>query len=132
MAGRGKRLQSMHQGPQAPANSLSHSIVCVPLQAWPIKHAATFKLNRNCCIPAAAPTFLWLVTPSWWQGPSWSSVDVDGHWRLLHYALRRNFAPLLVSGVHNAATGTVDIHVTSDLLHPLQGTCLGGVSEGAF
>ena len=55
------------------------------------------------------------------QGPSWSSVDVDGHWRLLHYALRRSFAPLLVSGVHDAASGSLEVHVTSDLPHPLQG-----------
>ena len=32
------------------------------------------------------------------QGFSWASVDFNGHWRLLHYAIREVFQPLLVSG----------------------------------
>ena len=59
------------------------------------------------------------------QGPSWSSVDAGGHWRLLHYRMRHVFAPLLVSGTFDAGTRQLDIHVTNDHPHALQGAhCL--------
>ena len=32
------------------------------------------------------------------QGFSWSSVDYGGHWKLLHYAVRKTFKPMAVSG----------------------------------
>ncbi|MCX7030562.1 MAG: hypothetical protein NTU62_10645, partial [Spirochaetes bacterium] len=38
------------------------------------------------------------------------------HWR------RRFFAPVLVSGVEDPAGGTVEVHVTSDLREPFEGT----------
>ena len=56
------------------------------------------------------------------QGPSWSSVDAGGHWRLLHYRMQHLFAPMLVSGVYDAEAQAVHIHVTNDNLHGLQGT----------
>jgi beta-mannosidase len=39
-----------------------------------------------------------------WQGPSWSGIDLGGHWKPLHYAARRFFAPVAVSA---AATGMI-------------------------
>jgi len=39
----------------------------------------------------------------------------------LHYLARRFFAPLLVSGVENAADGSVAVHVNNDLLKPFTG-----------
>lgn len=32
-----------------------------------------------------------------WPAISWSSIDYYGHWKALHYAARRFFAPVLLS-----------------------------------
>jgi beta-mannosidase len=62
-----------------------------------------------------------------WPGYSWSSLDQGGHWKLLHYGVKRFFAPFLVSGAVTPA-GTVpagserlDAYVTSDVAAPLTG-----------
>lgn len=56
-----------------------------------------------------------------WPGPSWSSLDFEGHWKALHYAARRFFSPLLLSGVEDKARGTVEVIVTSDRLEAVDG-----------
>jgi beta-mannosidase len=48
-----------------------------------------------------------------WQGPSWSSMERSGRWRLTHNAVRRAFEPVLLSMVQEA--GRVTAFVTSDL-----------------
>ena len=55
-----------------------------------------------------------------WQGPSWSSIEVDGTPKLVHHAVRRAFAPLLLSAVRTPSergspAGQIEVHVTSDL-----------------
>jgi beta-mannosidase len=57
-----------------------------------------------------------------WPAPSWSSIDSAGRWKALHYMARAFFAPLLVSGVEDPGRGVVEVHATSDLLHPAVGT----------
>ena len=56
------------------------------------------------------------------QGPSWSSLDYGGGWKLLHYFARRFFAPLLLWGYYHRASSTVHLHLISDLTHALEGT----------
>ena len=53
-----------------------------------------------------------------WPGFSWTSIDYGGHWRLLHYAVKRFFAPVLASG---SADSWVNAWVTSDVNAPLKG-----------
>jgi beta-mannosidase len=54
-----------------------------------------------------------------WQGFSWSSLDYDLNWKLLHYTTKRYFAPFIVSGAKNDSVVTA--YVTSDLLKPIAG-----------
>eukprot|EP00884_Botryococcus_braunii_P007790 jgi/Botrbrau1/17011/Bobra.49_2s0069.1 len=56
-----------------------------------------------------------------WPGQSWSSLDYDLHWKLLHYGARRFFRPILVSALLDPQSMEVDVHLTSDLAFPLQG-----------
>ncbi|HEX3054468.1 MAG TPA: glycoside hydrolase family 2 protein [Aggregatilineaceae bacterium] len=72
-------------------------------------------------MPRVMGTVYWQINDCW-PAPSWSSIDVDGRWKALHYMARRFYAPLLISGVENMEAGTVDIHVTSDKLDPCDGT----------
>jgi len=53
-----------------------------------------------------------------WPGFSWTSIDYGGHWRLLHYAVKRFFSPLLASG---SADAWVNAWVTSDVNAELEG-----------
>lgn len=48
-----------------------------------------------------------------WPGPSWSSLNHDGQWKLLHYAAREFFRPVLVSAYLEA--DELHVHLTSDL-----------------
>jgi beta-mannosidase len=49
-----------------------------------------------------------------WPGPSWSSIDYEGHWKALHHAARRAFAPVMLSLVEDPTASTVEVHVTND------------------
>jgi hypothetical protein len=48
-------------------------------------------------------------------------VDYGGHWKLLHYAAKRFFNPLLVSAEYSSITHVVDIYLTSDINQALAG-----------
>ncbi len=54
-----------------------------------------------------------------WPVASWSSLDFFGRWKALHYAVRRFYAPLMLS-IHDDGT-KMGIHVTSDLAEAWQG-----------
>jgi beta-mannosidase len=68
-------------------------------------------------MPRGMGTLYWQINDTW-PVASWSSIDYYHRWKALHYMARRFFAPVLVSGVEDPDTGTVDIHVTSDLPDP--------------
>lgn len=56
-----------------------------------------------------------------WPGMSWSSVDYFGRWKALHYLARKFYSPMLVSGLEDPKNGTVDLHVTNDLMESAHG-----------
>jgi len=99
-------------------------------QAMAIKYAVEH-WRRN--MPRGMGTLYWQINDCW-PVASWSSLDSAGRWKALHYLARRFFAPLLVSAVEDAATGRVDVHVTSDRMAAAAGavawrlTDLGGKS----
>ena len=55
------------------------------------------------------------------QGPSWSTLDSGGGWKLGHHFARRFYAPLLLWGHFKRGAGAVRLHLVSDLLHDLKG-----------
>lgn len=48
-----------------------------------------------------------------WPGSSWSSIDVYGRWKALHYFAKRFFAPVLVSLEDDNEASTVAVHVSN-------------------
>jgi beta-mannosidase len=40
-----------------------------------------------------------------WQAPSWASLEYTGQWKMLHYMIKRAYAPLLVYAHLNYTTG---------------------------
>lgn len=83
------------------------------LQAMAMKYAVEH-WRRN--MPYTMGTLYWQFNDVW-PAPTWSSLDWHGNWKALHFMAKRFYAPLLVSGLENPETGTVEIHVTSDLLN---------------
>jgi beta-mannosidase len=88
------------------------------LQGMAMKYAVEH-WRRN--MPRGMGTLYWQLNDCW-PVASWSSIDSIGRWKALHYMARRFYAPLLVSGLEDAAKGTVEIHVTSDRLEVVNGT----------
>lgn len=64
-------------------------------------------------MPRSMGALYWQLNDCW-PGPSWASLDWRGRWKALHYMAKRFFAPLIVSGVEDTATNTVEINLTSD------------------
>jgi len=82
------------------------------IQGMAIKYAVEhWRINKPRCMGA----LYWQLNDCW-QVASWSSLDYFGKWKALHYNARRFFAPLLIAGVEDLETQSVDIHVVSDLL----------------
>ncbi len=69
--------------------------------------------------PYCMGTLYWQVNDCW-PVASWSSIDYAGRWKALHYAARRFFSPLLVSG--RLEEDRFELWATSDLAEPLGGS----------
>jgi len=82
------------------------------LQGMAMKYAVE---HWRRSMPRGMGTLYWQLNDTW-PVASWSSIDYHGRWKALQYMARKFFAPLLVSGVEDAAAGTVTVFVTSDLL----------------
>lgn len=85
------------------------------LQALSIKTAVEHWRRLK---PLCMGTLYWQINDIW-EGPSWSSLEYDGRWKMLHYFAARFFAPVLASAYE--ADGRVAIWITSDLPRPISG-----------
>ncbi|KAL4935656.1 hypothetical protein BDV06DRAFT_123949 [Aspergillus oleicola] len=56
-----------------------------------------------------------------WQAPTWAGIEYDGRWKVLHYAAKNVYRPIIVSPFWNHTTGDLDIYVTSDLWESASG-----------
>ena len=61
----------------------------------------------------------WMLNDQW-PGMTNATIDSTGAWKAPHYALRRLFAPLLVSGVAAPDGEAVAVHASSDLQTPAE------------
>ena len=71
-------------------------------------------------MPRGMGTLYWQLNDCW-PVASWSSIDYAGRWKALHYLAKEFYAPLLISPLEDLEEGTVELHVTSDLLEPQLG-----------
>ncbi|XP_072754584.1 beta-mannosidase-like isoform X2 [Anoplolepis gracilipes] len=53
-----------------------------------------------------------------WQAPSWSSIDIEGRWKMLHYYAKDFFAPIIVTS-HLSISNDLSIYIVSDRLYTL-------------
>jgi len=65
-------------------------------------------------MPRGMGTLYWQLNDTW-PVASWSSIDYYGRWKALQHLAKRFFSPVLVSGLEDLDSGTVEVHITSDL-----------------
>ena len=65
-----------------------------------------------------------------WPVCSWSSVEYNGKWKVLHYAAKRFFAPVLVSAFETK-DGRLEVWGNNDRLEPVNGKLLLRVMDFA-
>ncbi|MBU0610991.1 MAG: hypothetical protein KKI08_24130, partial [Armatimonadetes bacterium] len=82
------------------------------LQGMAMKYAVE---HWRRAMPRGMGTLYWQLDDCW-PVASWSSIDYHGNWKALQFMARQFNSPLLVSGVEDIQRGTVELHVTSDLL----------------
>lgn len=56
-----------------------------------------------------------------WQAPSWSSIDFNGRWKMLHYYSLDFFAPVIVTS-HLSEARDLSLFVVSDKLDSIENT----------
>ena len=57
-----------------------------------------------------------------WQAPSWSGLEYDGRWKMLHYTIKDVYQPVIVTSQYNYTTGDLQVWAVSDLWSPVKGT----------
>ncbi len=77
--------------------------------------------------PLCMGTLYWQLNDTW-PVCSWSSIEYGGAWKLLHYAARRFFAPVLLAA--HVKDGRLHVCVTNDLRE--EARCRATVSLVAF
>jgi beta-mannosidase len=97
------------------------------LQGMAIKYACE---HWRRSMPRGMGTLYWQLNDVW-PVASWASIDYHGRWKALHYMARNFFAPVLLSGLEDKEKGTVELHVTSDLLIAKSCTVRWNVTDAA-
>lgn len=86
-------------------------------QAEAIKTAVEYwRSNRPLCMGAV----YWQLNDLW-PVSSWSSIEYNGRWKLLHYAAKRFFEPLHPAAF-TAPDGSVNVYLLNDYTAPCSGT----------
>ncbi len=80
------------------------------LQGMAMKYAVEH-WRRN--MPRTSGTLYWQFNDMW-PAASWSALDWKFNWKALMYMTKAFYAPIMISGVEDTESNTVEIHITSD------------------
>ncbi|MFV0411608.1 MAG: glycoside hydrolase family 2 protein [Paracoccus sp. (in: a-proteobacteria)] len=84
-------------------------------QAFAMKTAVEFWRTSK---PRCMGTLYWQLNDTW-PVASWSSLEYGGGWKVLHYAVRRFQAPVLVTGQPDMASGQIILLAVNDSPAPV-------------
>ncbi|MBO9608648.1 MAG: glycoside hydrolase family 2 protein [Paenibacillaceae bacterium] len=86
------------------------------LQAEAMRYGVEhWRRNRGRCMG----TLYWQLNDCW-PVSSWASIDYFGRWKVLHYAAKRFYAPVLLSAREEGTR--VELHVTNETMRSFAGT----------
>jgi beta-mannosidase len=112
-SGNGLMIAQMTDTFRMPKDFSSLVYLSLLLQAEGIRYGVEhWRRNRN----RVSGTLIWQLNDCW-PVASWASLDYFGRWKALHYAAKRFYAPVLLSVAEEGRT--MRVHVTSDLVHPV-------------
>ncbi|MBW0514543.1 hypothetical protein O181_054258 [Austropuccinia psidii MF-1] len=57
-----------------------------------------------------------------WEGTTWSSIEYTGRWKIFHYLAERVQDHVIISPIFDLKSKILDVYVTSDLWHIVEGT----------
>ena len=89
-------------------------------QALCIKYAAEHTRRMQ---PQTEGCVYWQINDMW-PAATWSSIDCFGRWKALQHLAKQFFSPVLVTGLENAKSGTVEVHVSNHLATALNATAM--------
>ena len=95
-------------------------------QALAIKTAVEYWRSLR---PTCMGTLFWQLNDNW-PVCSWASIGYGGKWKLLHYAAKKFYAPIIVSAFQRK-DGQLEVWVTNDQLTPVRGTVVAEVRNFA-
>lgn len=50
-----------------------------------------------------------------WVAPTWAGIEYDGRWKMLHYAAKDIYEPVIIAPFFNRSSGELTAYVTSSL-----------------
>ncbi|CAI6248673.1 unnamed protein product [Periconia digitata] len=71
--------------------------------------------RRGSALPERQLGSLYWQLEDQFQAPTWSGIEYDGRWKVLHYVAKDAYEPVIIASFHNASTQALDIWVLSDL-----------------
>jgi beta-mannosidase len=80
--------------------------------------------------PRCAGATYWQLNDVW-PAPTWSSVDVTGRWKAVHYFVQRMFVPVLVLGVARRHERACELHLVNDTAAALDGIVTATLATGS-
>lgn len=63
----------------------------------------------------------WMLADTW-AAPTWASVNVDGRWKMLAYAVKQSYSPVIMAPYVDDTSGNITFAVSSDEWTDLTGT----------
>eukprot|EP00823_Brevimastigomonas_motovehiculus_P007086 TRINITY_DN6099_c0_g1_i1.p1 TRINITY_DN6099_c0_g1~~TRINITY_DN6099_c0_g1_i1.p1 ORF type:complete len:964 (+),score=272.46 TRINITY_DN6099_c0_g1_i1:92-2983(+) len=124
-AGMGVQIPKHFTTPSSsdPATLFNHYLyITQACQAYCYDHALSLWRRIKHEVPGRTMGMIYWQLNDIWPGPSWSSLEYEGRWKMLHYHVKRTFAPFLVTGyTSGTTTKTLHIYVTSDLTRGIEG-----------
>ena len=56
-----------------------------------------------------------------WQAPTWSGIEYEGRWKILHHVASDMYSPVIVAPLWNLTSGELQVWVVSDLWGAVNG-----------
>ena len=114
---RGKYLIDKYMEQQFPVPEKLDDYVYVSQLVQAAGMTKAIEAHRRA-MPRCMGSLYWQLNDSW-PAISWSSIDYYGNWKVLHYQLKKAFAPVLIS--FEKKEGFVNIFIVNDLRNEVHG-----------
>lgn len=75
--------------------------------------------RRGSALPERQLGSLYWQLEDQWQAPTWSGIEYDGRWKVLHYVAKDIYKPVVISAYRNVTNHDFEIWAISDLWSPI-------------